>query len=87
MFDSRDGVKRLLSKEKQELVSGAQRHDKDVGSPEVQIELLSARIKRLTEHLSVHKQDKATRYGLVKLVNNRRKLTKYLARTGRGAAS
>ena len=52
----------------------------DTGSPEVQIALLSQRIKALTEHLKEHKKDHATRRGLLMLVGQRSKLLRYLAR-------
>lgn len=57
------------------------KHEKDTGSPEVQIALLSARISDLTKHLQEHRKDKHSRYGLLILVNQRRKLLKYLKRT------
>ena len=50
----------------------------DVGSPQVQIALLSARIKELTSHMQEHKKDYASRRGLLKLVTRRRSLLKYL---------
>jgi small subunit ribosomal protein S15 len=53
-------------------------HDKDSGSAEVQIALLSERIRMLTEHFQVHKKDHASRRGLLKLVGRRRKLLDYL---------
>lgn len=53
-------------------------NDKDTGSTEVQIALLTTRIKELTEHFKVHKKDHASRRGLLKLVGQRRKLLKYL---------
>ncbi|HFL8794749.1 MAG TPA: 30S ribosomal protein S15 [Candidatus Azosocius sp. HAIN] len=53
-------------------------HDKDTGSSEVQISLLSANISELVEHLKVHKKDKHSRRGLIGLVNRRRKLLNYL---------
>ena len=52
----------------------------DTGSPEVQVALLSRRIKELTEHLKVHKKDHATRRGLLMLVGQRAKLLRYLSR-------
>lgn len=54
--------------------------ENDTGSPAVQISLLSARISNLTRHLKVNKKDKHSRYGLLKLVNLRRKLLDYLCR-------
>ena len=56
-------------------------NDKDTGSTEVQIALLTTRIKELTEHFKVHKKDHASRRGLLKLVGQRRKLLKYLKKT------
>jgi small subunit ribosomal protein S15 len=53
----------------------------DTGSPEVQIALLSERINGLGEHFGAHKRDHASRRGLVKLVNQRRKLLDYLKAT------
>jgi small subunit ribosomal protein S15 len=50
----------------------------DTGSPEVQVALLSARIEQLTEHFKVHKQDNHSRRGLLKMVNQRRRLLAYL---------
>ena len=57
-----------------------QQHDKDTGSPEVQVALLSSRISELTEHLKVHKKDHSSRRGLIMLVNRRRSLLAYLKR-------
>ena len=51
---------------------------KDTGSPEVQVALLSARINHLTEHFKSHKQDHHSRRGLLKLVNQRKRLLGYL---------
>ncbi len=53
-------------------------HDLDTGSPEVQIALLSERIKQITEHLKVHKKDFHTRRGLLMLIGQRRALLDYL---------
>ena len=53
-------------------------HEKDTGSPEAQIALLSKRISDLTEHLKVHKHDHHTRHGLLALIGRRRRLSKYL---------
>lgn len=57
-----------------------QRHDRDTGSSEVQIATLTKKIQLLTEHLKANKQDHASRYGLLRMVNNRRKLLNYLKR-------
>ena len=53
-------------------------NEKDTGSPEVQIALLSSRIKYLTDHFKVHKKDHHSRRGLLKLVGQRRRLLNYL---------
>ena len=58
-------------------------HEKDTGSPEVQIALLTTRILELTEHLKINKKDHASRRGLLKMVGRRSSLLKYLSRTNR----
>ncbi len=68
----------LTQDQKQEIIDKYKLHDKDSGSAEVQIALLSERIKLLTEHFQVHKKDHASRRGLLKLVGRRRKLLDYL---------
>ncbi|AFK05935.1 MULTISPECIES: 30S ribosomal protein S15 [Mesotoga] len=63
---------------KQELVKEYQIHDNDSGSTEVQIAILTARIRHLTEHLKKHPKDFHTRRGLLKLVGRRRKMLRYI---------
>jgi len=58
-----------------------QRHDRDTGSSEVQIAILTKEIEKLTEHLKANKQDHSSRYGLLRKVQNRRTLLDYLKRT------
>ena len=58
-----------------------QRHERDTGSSEVQIATLTKKIEMLTEQLKANKKDNASRYGLIRMVNNRRKLLDYLKRT------
>jgi len=70
----------LIKEKKQELISSFKRHEKDTGSPEVQIALLSERIKILTEHLKKFPKDKDSRQGLIKMVNDRRRHLNYLLR-------
>jgi small subunit ribosomal protein S15 len=53
-------------------------HDKDTGSSEVQVALLTKRIESLTEHLKGHRKDHSSRYGLIKMVSARRRLLNYL---------
>jgi small subunit ribosomal protein S15 len=68
-----------LSKEKkQDVIDKHKTHDNDSGSPEVQIALLTERIKYLTDHFKVHKKDHHSRRGLLKLVGQRRRLLDYL---------
>lgn len=57
-----------------------QRHDRDSGSSEVQIAVLSKEIEMLTEHLKTNKKDHSSRYGLIRKVNTRRSLLDYLKR-------
>ncbi|MBR1870407.1 MAG: 30S ribosomal protein S15 [Kiritimatiellae bacterium] len=57
-----------------------QRHANDTGSAEVQIAVLTGEIKHLTEHLKANKKDHSSRFGLLRKVNNRRKLLNYLKR-------
>ena len=68
----------LNTETKAEIVAKYQRDKKDTGSPDVQIALLSANIASLTEHLKVHAKDKHSRLGLIKMVNQRRKLLDYI---------
>ena len=63
---------------KQGLIGEFKLHDSDTGSPEVQIALLSERIKYLTEHFKTHKKDHHSRRGLLKMVGRRRRLLDYL---------
>lgn len=73
----------IAAEEKTKVIGEFQRHDKDGGSPEVQIAILTSRIKSLTEHLREHKQDHGSRRGLLMLVGRRNRLLRYLARTNR----
>jgi small subunit ribosomal protein S15 len=68
----------IAAEKKNEIVAGYQTHNKDTGSPEVQIALMTARITELTEHLKIHKKDHSSRRGLLKLVSRRNSLLKYL---------
>ena len=64
--------------EKTNIVGDYSRNDKDTGSPEVQVALLTERIRGLTEHFKEHKHDHHSRQGLLRMVNRRRKLLDYL---------
>jgi small subunit ribosomal protein S15 len=68
----------LDPEKKEELIEEFKINDKDTGSVEVQIALLSARIKHLTEHLKQHPKDYHSRRGLMMMVGKRRKMLKYL---------
>ena len=71
----------MISKEsKAEIIAKYKRDEKDTGSPEVQIALLTERINELTEHLKVHKKDNHSRRGLLKMVGKRRNLLNYLSK-------
>jgi len=72
--------KGLPKEEKQALITDYRVNDKDTGSPEVQIAVLSKRIQDLTKHVQVNKKDHHTRLGLQKLVAKRRRLLGYLER-------
>lgn len=63
---------------KKEIIDRFKLHEKDTGSPEVQVAILSNRINYLTDHFKVHKKDHHSRRGLLKLVGQRRRLLNYL---------
>ena len=71
----------ITQEETQTIVKSFQKHEKDTGSSEVQIALLTQRISYLTEHLKAHVKDFHSRRGLIALANRRRKLLDYLKRT------
>jgi len=71
----------LSSQQKSGIVEQYRRNANDTGSPEVQIALLSVRISELGDHFVAHKRDHASRRGLLKMVNQRRKLLDYLKGT------
>jgi len=70
----------LSSPVRQQLVRDHRTHEKDTGSPEVQVALLTEQIKALTEHLRTHPKDYSSRRGLLFKVNRRNKLLRYLQR-------
>ncbi len=75
-----------VTKERKAVIIGEHaKHEGDTGSPEVQIALLTSRIREVSEHLQSHKHDYASRRGLVLMVGKRNRLLKYLARTNREA--
>ena len=70
----------MTKERKEEIIKTYRRDEKDTGSPEVQIALLTERINDLTEHLKVHQKDNHSRRGLLKMVGKRRNLLNYLAK-------
>jgi small subunit ribosomal protein S15 len=68
----------IQTQQKRELVTEHRRHDKDTGSPEVQIALHTRRIEELSEHFKTHVKDHHSRRGLLKVVSQRRRLLDYL---------
>ncbi|MCL1875097.1 MAG: 30S ribosomal protein S15 [Synergistaceae bacterium] len=69
----------MISKEKKQvLMTEYQTHENDTGSPEVQVAILTERIRELTEHMKIHVKDFHSRRGLLKMVGRRRKLLRYL---------
>jgi small subunit ribosomal protein S15 len=71
----------LFSYQKDQIIQKFQREKMDTGSSEVQVALLTFRIKDLTEHFKNHKKDNHSRQGLIKMVNRRKKLLTYLRTT------
>ena len=71
----------MTTERKQEIINSYRRDEKDTGSSEVQIALLTERINHLTEHLKSNKQDDHSRRGLLQLVGRRRALLDYLKNT------
>ena len=70
----------MLKEQKTAVIADNRTHEKDTGSPEVQIAILTQRINDLTEHLKIHKHDHHSRRGLLKMVGQRRNLLKYLTK-------
>ena len=69
----------MLTKEKKsQVIADNKTNEKDTGSPEVQIAILTTRINELTEHLKTHNKDHSSRRGLLKMVGNRSSLLKYV---------
>ena len=66
---------------KSKAIAGLAKHKTDVGSPEVQISILTKRIAEVTDHMKAHKHDFMARRGLVQMVSKRKKLLKYLSET------
>ena len=73
----------ITAAKKQEIIGDYRRSDKDSGSPQVQIALLTERINSLTQHMRTHRHDFSSRRGLLKLVAKRNNLQRYLQRKDR----
>ena len=73
----------ITVEKKKVVIENTRQHEKDTGSPEVQIALLTERIAELAEHLKTHKKDFSSRRGLLMMVGKRNSLLKYLTRTDR----
>ncbi len=73
----------ITPEKKQELIKNYSKNDSDTGSPEVQVAILSERIKNLTEHLKVHIHDNHSRRGLLMMVGQRRRMLDYLSSKSR----
>ena len=71
----------MLKDQKTAIIENNRTHETDTGSPEVQIAILSERIKQLTEHLKNHPNDDHSRLGMYKMVGKRRRLLDYLIKT------
>jgi small subunit ribosomal protein S15 len=71
----------LTKESKQAIIDKFRLHQEDSGSPEVQVALLTEKIRYLTEHFKVHKRDHASRRGLLRMVGQRRRLLDYLKAT------
>lgn len=70
----------LATKKKQAVIKKNQTHEKDTGSPEVQVAVLTTKIDELAKHLKKHKKDNSSRRGLIKMVADRRTHLKFLER-------
>ena len=73
----------IAAEHRQTLIAEHRRHESDSGSPEIQVAILTERIRGLTEHLQEHKHDYHSRRGLVLMVGKRNRLLRYLSRTQR----
>ena len=73
----------IKKENKTKIIDEYSRSDKDTGSPEVQIAILSQRISNLTEHFQSHKKDNHSRTGLMRLINQRRSLLAYLKKNNK----
>lgn len=70
----------LTKTEKEEITSSTRLHASDTGSTDVQVALLTERIRQMTDHLRIHRKDHHSQRGLMKIVGRRRRLLRYLSR-------
>lgn len=75
----------LQKEEKQKIIKSVKTHEKDTGSPEVQVAIFTEKINKLTDHLKIHKKDNHSRRGLLAMISKRRRLLNYLARKNKEA--
>jgi len=68
----------ITNERKQEVIGEYRTHDSDTGSAEVQVAILTARVRHLTEHLKIHRKDHASRRGLLKMVGRRARLLRFV---------
>lgn len=73
----------IASETREDIIKKYQLHENDVGSPEVQVALLTSRIVNLTEHIKIHKHDYHNRKGLLGMVGKRNRLLRYIAKCDR----
>lgn len=73
----------LTTKKKQAVIKKVQKHETDTGSSEVQVAILNEKIEALSAHLKKHQKDNHSRRGLLKMVSERRKHTKYVEKKGK----
>lgn len=71
----------MANLDKSQIIKSNARHEKDTGSVEVQVSLLTSRISNLTEHLKIHKKDYHSRTGLFSMISRRRRLLRYLLKS------
>jgi small subunit ribosomal protein S15 len=70
----------LASEVKSQTIQDYRVHERDTGSPDLQVAVLTQRIRQLTEHLNANRHDQASRRGLQKMVGRRRRLLRYISR-------
>ena len=78
IFSGGTFIHMIPKEKKQAVIAEFRTHESDTGSPEVQVAVLTERIRELTEHLKVHKKEFHSRRGLLKMVGSRRRLLRYL---------